>query len=107
MATHHFGQCIFFFTYFIAHNLLRSKHLFIPNFAQVKCGYVLKTEENKPLIESGYEARKENELAVLVEYISREKIEPPEATFLDIILYSREQIILENEAMGSPVIQYP
>ncbi len=54
-------------------------------------------------MESCYEARKENELAVLIEYISREKIDPPDATFLDIILYSREQIILENVAMGSQV----
>lgn len=80
-----------------------SKHLFIPNFAGVKCGYALKKEENKPLIESCYEARKENELAVLIEYISREKLDPPDATYLDIILYSREQIILENIAMGSQV----
>lgn len=63
----------------------------------------MKTEENKPLIESCYEARKENELAVLIEYISREKLDPPDATYLDIILYSREQIILENIAMGSQV----
>jgi hypothetical protein len=56
-----------------------------------------------PQIRSGYEARKEGELAVLVEYISSDDIPPPRATFLDIILYSREQIIKENEAMGSEV----
>ena len=44
--------------------------------------------------------RKENELAVLIQYIDRNKLEPPPATFLDIILYSREQIRLENLATG-------
>ena len=33
-------------------------------------------------------------------------MDPPDATYLDIILYSREQIILENIAMGSPVCIY-
>ncbi len=75
----------------------------MPNFAGVKCGYVVATPENIALKESGYDARKENELAVLVEFIDSSKIESPEATFLDIILYSREQIIKENEAMGSAV----
>lgn len=76
------------------------KHLFVENFADVSCGYVAKTPETIPLIESGYESRKEDELAVLVEYIDRTKLPPPKATYLDIILYSREQIIKENEAMG-------
>jgi len=46
--------------------------------------------------------RKEGELAVLIEYIDRTKMEPPEATWLDVILYSRDQIRKENEAMGEP-----
>lgn len=44
--------------------------------------------------------RKENELAVLIQYIDRNKMEPPTATYLDIILYSREQIKKENLATG-------
>lgn len=44
--------------------------------------------------------RKENELAVLIQYIDRKKMEPPAATFLDIILYSREQIRKENLSTG-------
>ena len=39
---------------------------------------------------------------MLIEYIDRTKMEPPEATWLDVILYSREQIRKENEAMGEP-----
>ena len=63
------------------------KHVFIPNFAGVKCGYERITPENKHLIQSGYEARKENELAVLIQWFDREAIPVPDATFLDIILY--------------------
>lgn len=52
------------------------------------------------MIECCYEARKENELPVLINFIDRKKLPPPQATHLDIILYSREQIIKENIAMG-------
>jgi len=76
------------------------KHLFVENFADVSCGYIAKSPDKLALIESGYESRKEEELAVLVEYIDRSKLPPPKATYLDIILYSRDQIIKENEAMG-------
>jgi len=76
------------------------KHLFIENFAAVECGYAVITEENKNLIESCYEARKEGELAVLIQYFDRKKVPPPLATHLDIILYSREQIVQENIDMG-------
>ena len=76
------------------------KHLFVDNFAEVDCGYAKRVPEIEHLIQSGYESRKEGELAVLVEYIDRSKMPPPKATYLDIILYSRDQIILENRAMG-------
>jgi hypothetical protein len=81
-------------------SFISSKHLFIPNFANVKCGYTKITPENRHLIESCYEARKEKELPVLIQYIDSNKIEAPIATHLDIILYSREQITKENIAMG-------
>jgi hypothetical protein len=80
--------------------LFSSKHLFIPNFANVKCGYVKISPENRPLIRSCYEARKPQELPVLIQYIDNDNIQAPIATHLDIILYSREQINKENEAMG-------
>lgn len=76
------------------------KHLFIDNFANVECGYAKLTQENTPLMESCYDARKEGELAVLIQYFDRKKVPPPLATHLDIILYSREQIIQENLDMG-------
>jgi hypothetical protein len=104
-----------------------SKHLFVPNFAGVLCGYAEVTEANKHLIESCYESRyfnmlirfiagdmipymhdvrKANELPVLIQYFDKNKLSAPEATYLDIILYSREQIIAENAAMGE-VIENP
>ena len=76
------------------------KHLFIPNFAGVRCGYVKLTDEIKSLVKSGYEARKENELPVLIQWIDSADFSAEQATFLDVILYSREQIIEENKATG-------
>jgi len=76
------------------------KHIFVENFCGVKCGYTKITDENRHLIKSGYEARKEGELPVLVQWIDAKDCPAPEATHLDVILYSREQIIAENEAMG-------
>jgi hypothetical protein len=75
------------------------KHLFVPNTFGVKCGYAEKTEEVMRHCKSGYEQRKEGELAVLVEWVDAQDVPPPLATHLDVILYSREQITLENIAM--------
>lgn len=52
-----------------------------------------------------YEARTEHELPVLVRYIPKELLEPagiciPDATVLDLILYSRAQIAEEYKSMG-------
>lgn len=76
------------------------KHVFIKNFADVTCGYAEITEQNKHLIRSCYESRKEDELAVLIQFLDRDECPPPVATYLDIILYSREQVIKENISMG-------
>jgi hypothetical protein len=60
------------------------------------------TAENEGLLRSGYEARSSKELPVLNRWFSKEAIgETGEAAFLDVILYSREQIRKENAAMGS------
>lgn len=77
------------------------KHLFVPNFiGETKCDYVLIAEDNKHLIESDYVARTASELPVLSRWIDRTNVEAPNATYLDIILYSREQIIQESLAMN-------
>ena len=68
------------------------------------CGYVeILPSVTQPLIESSYEARSQKELPVLVQYIDRRKLTAPKATHLDVILYSRQQIIAENIAMGTEV----
>lgn len=78
------------------------KHLFIPNFTRTPSQAVAITEENKSLLETGYEARTAKELAVLTRWfpIARFAALPP-ARFLDLILYSKAQIQVENEAMGT------
>lgn len=83
------------------------KHLFMPNRLSDKLqASTLKiTPDLQPLIKSGYEARTPKELAVLSRWIEAKDLPRgaesiPKAEWLDVILYSREQIRKENEAMG-------
>ncbi len=55
------------------------------------------------LLRSGYVARTEKELPVLTRWFPTDAVVAPVATFLDVILYSREQITIENAATGTPV----
>ncbi len=77
------------------------KHLFVPNFTPAKLNYLKITTENEGSLRSAYEARTEQELPVLVRWFPQELSPAPTvAKFLDIILYSREQIRKEAAAMG-------
>eukprot|EP00899_Mesostigma_viride_P015141 jgi/Mesvir1/23628/Mv18304-RA.1 len=76
------------------------KHVFVPNFPGARAGHLAITPENEHLMRSGYKARKEGELAVLQRWFPADKVEAPTAKMLDIILYSREQLVKEREAMG-------
>jgi hypothetical protein len=76
------------------------KHIFIPNFCGCYVSTIKITKENQHLLTSGYESRTPKELPVLVRWFPKDKVEMQEAKFLDVILYSREQIKLENEAIG-------
>lgn len=79
------------------------KHLFVPNFVPGIPDSVLPvTEETAPLLRSEYIARTDKELPVLTRWFPKAAVASrvQEATFLDIILYSREQIRKENENMG-------
>ena len=77
------------------------KHVFVPNFIPgTKVGSIPITPENEKHLRSGYSARSDAELAVLTRWFPADKVELPEAAFLDVILYSREQIRIENAAMG-------
>jgi len=77
------------------------KHLFIENFTDMTPGYIGIDESTENLIKTCYEARTEKELPVLRRFISLEKVRDRlrPAKFLDIILYSKEQIAKENDAM--------
>ena len=79
------------------------KHLFVPNFVgdSITVPYLEITPENEHHLRSGYEARTEQELPVMVRWFPAATAPPPPvAEFLDVILYSRDQIQKETEAMG-------
>ena len=77
------------------------KHVFVPNFTEAKLPYLAITPENEHLLRSAYEARTEQELAVLIRWFPLSTAPPPpKAEWLDVILYSREQIEKEAIAMG-------
>lgn len=82
------------------------KHLFVPNFIKdLKCSIIQINEKNQQYLTSGYVKRREEELAVLSRWFDSKKYQNElekyklTAKYLDIILYSREQILKENEAM--------
>lgn len=76
------------------------KHLFIPNFAKCALGVLEITKDNEHLLRSAYYKRAEHELPVLTRWFPSDKVEKREAKYLDLILYSKEQIELENSKTG-------
>jgi Protein of unknown function (DUF3228) len=80
------------------------KHLFLSNdFVDAEVNVLPITPENEGLLRTKYEARNEKELPVLIRYFPKELLSGtklPKAKYLDLILYSREQIRKENEAQG-------
>ena len=70
-------------------------------FPELKCLTVNKEEALKrgAVLQTAYEARNENELPVLVEWISG--IETPVAEYIHLILYSREQMEKENDPVNA------
>jgi hypothetical protein len=103
------------------------KHLFIKNFTGARLNMVPITQSNAHMLMSDYEARTEYELPVYValsspsvllgkgrgsdwnvvlyrlgRWFPSHSVTPKVAEYLDIILYSREQIIKENEAVDVP-----
>ena len=69
--------------------------------ALTKAGIAAITPENAHLLCSGYEARREGELAVLTRWFRG--LEAPRAEWLDLVLYSHEQ--LEEEDKEKPVAE--
>lgn len=70
-----------------------------PNWTATRAGAIPITPENEPRLRSGYEARTEQELAVLTRWF--EGIEPPVAVYLLVILYDRAQLEKEGEAVDA------
>jgi hypothetical protein len=69
------------------------KHLFLQNDSRTRAAFAPITEANRHLLRSGYASRREGELAVLERWF--EDIEAPVAGFLDVILYSHDQLVAE------------
>ena len=78
------------------------RHVFIPNTTDARVDAIEITEELLPLIKSGYRSRRPDELAVLCRWIEAKDVPGgvPKADFLDLIFYSREQLIKEGQAMN-------
>ena len=79
------------------------KHIFVENdFTDAVVNVLPITPENESKLRSKYEARNEKELPVLARWFPAELVEGklPKAKYLDLILYSREQINKENAAQG-------
>lgn len=77
------------------------KHVFVPNFVGAKVGALRITDDNRGLLRSGYTQRRPEELAVLSRWFRESDVTVPQASHLDIILYSREQLLKEYAAMPS------
>lgn len=85
------------------------KHVFIENFTSAAPGCLEITEGNRHLVRSGYTSRRPEELAVLSRWFEEGELlreiyngKPlTPAKFLDVILYSREQLEKERAAMPS------
>lgn len=83
------------------------KHLFIENFTNTYSTAIEITPENEKYLKSGYNARRETELAVLERWFEKKTLESEgafkeqKARFLDLILYSKEQVQEENKDMGT------
>ncbi|NKF23743.1 DUF3228 family protein [Solimonas marina] len=69
------------------------------NWTQTRCLTIPITDDNRHLLRSGYEARTKAELPVLVRWF--EELEAPVADYLVVILYSREQMAKEGEAVDA------
>jgi hypothetical protein len=69
------------------------------NWTSTRCSVIAITDANRARLRSGYEARTDAELPVLVRWF--EGLEPPVARYLIPILYSREQLVREHTAIDA------
>ena len=69
------------------------KHLFLPNETPTRAAFAPITVANRAHLRSGYLARRDGERAVLERWF--EGLEAPQAKWLDVILYSHDQLLKE------------
>jgi len=80
-------------------NMEFCKYLILPNFTGAKSGSEKITLENYQYLRSGYSARREGELPVLSRWFEF-PIERNPAKYLQLVLYSKDQLIKESVARG-------
>ncbi|MEO1537379.1 MAG: DUF3228 family protein [Pseudomonadota bacterium] len=69
------------------------KHIFVENNSATRAAFAPITDETRPFLRSGYVARRAGERAVLERWF--EEMEAPRANWLDVILYSHDQLLKE------------
>jgi len=72
------------------------KHVLVENFTDARSGVAEITHENEHMLTTGYEARHPTELPVLTRWFPRSRVEAPLASHLEVIVYSREQLLKEG-----------
>ena len=72
------------------------RHLFLVNTSQTRCGFAAIADDNRHLLLCAYRSRRDGELAVLERWF--EGLEAPKASYLDVILYHRSQLLKEADA---------
>ena len=80
------------------------KYLIVPNFTSAKSGSIEITMSNYQYLRSGYSSRREGELSTLSRWFEF-PIEMPKAKYLQIVLYSKEQLISESISRNEEVDQ--
>jgi len=78
------------------------KYLIIPNFTSAKSGSCEITMNNYQYLRSGYSSRRDGELSTLSRWFEF-PIEIPKAKYLQIVLYSKDQLISESTSRNEEV----
>jgi hypothetical protein len=78
------------------------KYLIIPNFTKAKSGSYEISMNNYQYLRTGYSARREGELPILSRWFEF-PIEMPPAKYLQIVLYSKDQMTKESQARNEEI----
>ncbi|HFB2047845.1 MAG: DUF3228 family protein [Hyphomicrobiaceae bacterium] len=78
------------------------KHIFLRNSFHAGCAFAKITEQNRHLLNSAYRSRRDGELPVLERWF--EGLEIPKAKYIDVILYSHNQLLKEASAFSKEQI---